>query len=309
MLIIARRLSAVAVEDAEDVGQDVANKAEQRLNSDGDDVLEAVDNEDDAGEDAEANEVVDTGTDLNINLDVNVVGASLGAVRDTVEVALGQTKAAGEVADEGDNTTELSVDVNDVEDVDVEVEVVGVEQLDGILNLLDVQTSQTGNGGLEVSADVGVDINLSKAEQFNLSSDVDGGDKGNSVEAGLAVLVLGVVAADLGGGGSAEGGELDANVDGGVQAQVRLGPAALDDLASALGGLDVEGLARSASARLGPGGVLHVAGALEAIGADVDLGILSDGGLEGLGNGRAGEGQKSSEGNGELHCEVNGGRC
>lgn len=299
----------MAVEDAEDVGQDVTDEAEQRLNSDSDNVLEAVDNEDDAGKDAETDEVVDTGTDLNINLDVNVVGASLGAVRDTVEVALGQTKAAGEVADEGDNTTELSVDVNDVEDVDVQVEVVSVEELDGILNFLDVQTSETGNGGLEVSADVCVDVNLSEAEQVNLSSDVDGGDKGNSVEAGLAVLVLGVVAADFGGRGSAEGSELDANVDGGVQAQVRLGPAALDDLASALGGLDVEGLARSASARLGPGGVLHVAGALEAIGAGVDLGILSDCGLEGLGNGRAGEGQKSSEGNGELHCEVNVGRC
>lgn len=291
------------------MSHEVTDDAKHRVDSNGNNSLDAVDHDNDTRQDAQAHEVVDTSTNLNVDPDINVVVASLCAKGDTVKVALGQAETTSQVTHERNNTRtgNLGGDV-DIENVHVEAELVRVEQLDGVLDLLQVQTRQTGDDGLQVGADVGLDVNLGMGQQADFGIDLGGGHKGNSVKPGLAVLVLGVVAADLGRGSSAEDSKFHADVDGGVDLEVRLGPATLDHVANALVSRREPLLARRTGASLGPGAVAHGLRALEAgAGLDLsfDIGALHDGDGLNSANG-AGHGGQAGEDDRELHrggCE------
>lgn len=271
---------AVAVEGGQEGLDDAANEAEQAVDDVGNDVLGSVDGQHNVGKDAEADEAVDLGTDLSI--DVDVVLASLGTVGDTVEVAPSEAELAGEAVDDLEEAErEVGLDIgrdgSKAEDV-------GVEGNDGVDEALEVETVQTGADVLEVGADVGVEVDLDLGS--NLELNVGRGTEGDGVEAGLAVLVVRVVLDDLGRGGSTEGAELD--IDGSEDADVGLGPGTGQDVTNTDVGNEVEGLAGGTSARLGPGAVAHGLGALVArvllasqvqvdIGVDIDL-CVGDGG-------------------------------
>lgn len=249
-------LFAVAVEGGENGLDETANKAEQTLNDNVDDDLEAVDNQDDIGQNAETNEASDTTTELANN--VNVLRAALGAVGNAVVVALGETKLAGETLDKlQEAKTQAGLDISLD---DSKAKEIGVEGNDGIDNALEVETSQGTANILQVSADVGLEVNLNIGLELELN--IGDGGKDNGEQAGLAVFVLGVVLDDLGGRLGAEGTELD--VGGGIDADVRLGPGTLELLANTGLGLEVKLLARSTGASLGPWAVAHVVRALVA---------------------------------------------
>ncbi len=83
----------MAVESVEDRLENVANDAEQVLNSNRDNHLGSADAQDDAGQDAQADDAGDLGTDLGA--DVNVVGAALFAEGDAVALAAAEAELAG----------------------------------------------------------------------------------------------------------------------------------------------------------------------------------------------------------------------
>lgn len=264
----------MAVKGVNDKLDNIADHAEQVLDSNRDDHLGSVDAQNDTGEDAQADDAGNLGTDLGTN--VNVVGAALLAEGNTVALAGAEAELAGQGGNLGhDADVERGVNVGSDGG---EAKDVSVEEEGGVDGSLDVETAETGDDSLEVGRDVSLDVNLAVAEQLDLSLNLDAGDKGNGVEAGLAVLVLGIVLADLGGRGGAVLGEL--HVDGRKDVNLGLGPGTDNDVADADAGLDVPLLAGRAAARLGPGAVAHGLGALEGLGGDVDGDIDVDARLD-----------------------------
>lgn len=257
----------MAVKGGDDGLDDAADNAEHVLNGDRDNQLGLVEAEDDRGQDAETVEDLEVGTDLGT--DVDKVGAALLAEGDAVALAGAKTELAeGELGlgDEAELEGGKDVVVEDLEAVDL-----GVEEGDGVGDLFNVEAVETGADGLELGRDLALDVNLGAANQVDLGADLGVGDKGDGVEAGLAVLVRGVVAADLGGGDGAELGELD--VDAGVDIDGGLGPGARDGGAGALLTGGVPAQAGLAAAGLGPRAVGHGVGAAEALDRGVDLGL------------------------------------
>lgn len=288
---------AVAVEAAEEGSQDVADNAQKTLNGAGDELANTIDHDDNVGQDAEADEALDGAA--NSANDVDVVAAALGAVGDTVVAAATETDQASNVLDGLEDTAEETA--NATADSKAKTELVGVEEGNSIENALEVETTETGAGVLEVSADAGVDVNLdTDTDGKQILLDGLGGAESDGVEAGLAVSVLGVVLDNLGGGGSAESAELD--LDGGVEVKVRLRPGTLDLGADAAALLVVPLHARLARASLGPGAVGHAGRAVELLGGaglETSLGDGREAGGGGSqGGGRGGESDESSE---ELH--------
>lgn len=282
---------AVAAEDAEEAAEEAANNAQQAVDGDGEDGADLVDDEDDIVDEAEADEAVDVATDGS--LDVDVVLAALGAVRDTVvDLAAAEAEGAGETAQEVDDSVEEATD--NITGADSVAVLVGVEEGNSIKDVLEVETGETTADVLEGEADAGVDVDELAAEERDLGVNLERSEEDNVEEAGLAVGVVGVVLDDLVGRGSAVGAELHLDIDKGRRRG--LGPAAGDDLAGALAGLAIPGLARGARAGTGPGAVGHASRALE-VAAGLEGGVIMDGEVAGS-DGRSGveEGVRGRDG-------------
>lgn len=272
---------AVAVEDAEEAAEEAANDAQQAVDGDGQDGADLVDDEDDIVDKAETDEAVDVATDGS--LDVDVVLAALGAVRDTVvDLAAAKAEGAGEAAHEVDNSVEKATD--NITRADSVAVLVGVEEGNSIKNVLEVETGKTSADVLKSKADAGVDVDELATEERDLGVNLERSEEDDVEEAGLAVGVVGVVLDDLVGRRSAVSAKLHLDIDKGRRR--RLGPAAGDDLAGALAGLSVPGLARGARAGTGPGAVGHASRALE-VAASLEGGVITDGEVAG-GDGRSG---------------------
>lgn len=306
----------MAVEGGQGSLDETADQAEQAVRDVGGDVLGSVDDQDNLGQNAEASEALDVSTDLGT--DVDVVLATLGAVGNAVIVALAEAELAGETLDELKETEgQVGLDVSSGGGKTKEV---GVEGNGSIDDALKVETAQTSADVLQVGADVGIDVDLGFGRDFELN--VGRGAEGNSVEAGLAVLVVGVVLDDLGGRGSTVGAELD--IDSSVCADVWLGPGTRENFTNTDVGIGVELLAGRAGTGLGPGAVAHGLGALVAgvllasnaqvdIGIDIDLGVSNgsnfnfsvdvDIGTETNEAGGRGDSGEASEGSDEMHVD------
>lgn len=258
MLSEKTRLRAVAVEGGQDSLDDAADEAEKAVDNNVDDNLQGADDQDDLGEDAETDKAGDVATDLANNVDV--VGATLGAVTNTVEVALAKSELAGKAVDALEKTErQINIDIGSNNSMTDDI---SVEGNNGINDALEIETRQGTTDVLQVSADVGMDIDVNLGLDGGLELDIGGSAEGDGVEADLAVLVLGVVLDDLGRRLGAESSKLD--VDRGVDLDIRLDPGTDELLANTGLGLEVQLLARSASASLGPGAVGHAVRALVA---------------------------------------------
>ena len=245
----------------------IANSAQEVLNSHRNSGLGRVHAKDDTRKDAQADDATDLGT--NLRADVNVVGAALLGERNAVTPAGAEAKIAsecGNLGEEADVESRVNISGNRSE-----AKLVRVEEQGSVGGLLNVQTVKTGNDSLEISRDVGLDVNLSETEQLDLGLDLGASNKGDGADAGLAVLVRGVVLADLGRGGGAEIGELD--VDRGKNFDLGGGPGTNDEFTNANIGSSVPLLARGAATRLGPGAVAHGVGAFEGSGGGFDAAI------------------------------------
>lgn len=199
-----------------------------------------VDEEDGVLGDAETSKAIDVATDAAA--DVDVVLAALGAVGDTVvDLAVSEAEHAGDALDEVDNGVgETAGDATGTDSVSV---LLGVEEGDGVDGALEVETGETSAGGLEVGADLALDVDGLAGVETDLGVDGERGDEDGVLEAGLAVGVLGVVLDDLVRRSSAVSAELDINTSVDVGAGGGLGVAAGSLLAGALLGSAVPGLA------------------------------------------------------------------
>lgn len=312
------RLVAVAVVGGQDRLDDGADEAQQAVDDMSDNLGSHTDAENNVGQDAEADETANVSTDLAD--DVEVVLAALGALGHTVGLAVSPAELAGPAVDGAEDASKTQAETDaglDVSHEGAEAIGVGVEEDAGVNDALEVETRQTTAHVLEIGADAAADIDLGPAGNLELNR--GRGDKGDGGEAGLAVLVLGVVLADLGGGLGTVCSETDAH--GRVDADVGFGPRALDDVADTDVGIEVELLAGRARAGLGPGAVAHGLGALEAAvllaggtdvdagadvgvdrGSDLDIGLDHDT-TTGIVGGR-GEGGKPGNGGDETHLDV-----
>lgn len=81
----------------DETAEQTADEAEQMVDGNRGDHLGGVENKHDVGQDAEAHEALEVGTDAGV--DVDVVVAALGAVGDAVKVALGEAGGSEDTAD------------------------------------------------------------------------------------------------------------------------------------------------------------------------------------------------------------------
>lgn len=302
--MLLNSLVAAAVESAEDALDDVTDEALEVLNGNVDDAAGGANEQENIGEDTEPNKTVDVATDGA--LDVNVVLAALGAVRDAiVGGALGESEPAGEALDSVEDTADDTA--NDTASRDRQAVGVGVEEGDGIGTRLEVETGKATAGVLQADAAASIDIDGGTGVNLELSLDLKRSQEDDVLDRGLAVGVLRVVLDDLVRGASAEGAEL--SIDGAVDADRRLRPCASLDGTGAAALLGVPRLAGLARAGLGPGAVVHAGGALEG-GALKDAASVAgietrlDGRLwHGSGRGHGGERRQGHDKLGEVHDE------
>lgn len=269
------RLMAVAVECGQDSLNQTADEAEQAIDNVGNDVLGGVEGQDDLGKNAEADKAMNAGA--NLGADFDIVLAALGAVTNTINVALAKTELAGGALESLNALEGIEGDIGfDVSSNGGEAKNVGVEGNDGVDNGLDVETEQGSADVFQIRADVGIDVDFHINVDVELEPDAGRSTEGDRVEAGLAVLVVGVVFDNLGGRRSTEAAELDIDAD--VGADIRLGPGSCQDGADADAGSEVQLLTGRARASLGPAAVAHglgarIAGVRLAGSAQVDVGI------------------------------------
>ncbi|KAG8421279.1 hypothetical protein J3458_003168 [Metarhizium acridum] len=264
------KLFAVAVEGRQNSLDDTADETEKAFNHHVDNHLQAVNNQNDLRENAKANKTGDTTTKFAYN--INIVRAALGAVGNAVKVALAKAELASEVLDDGQKAqaqANLDVGVDNSKAKDV-----CVEGNNGIDDAFEVEARQSTAHILEISTDVGLDVDVHTGNELGL----DSGDsyESHGGEAGLAPFMAGVVFDDLGGRGSAESAKLD--VDRGVHLNIRLGPSASKLVTDTSLNIKVELLTRSARTGLGPRAVAHAVGALITLvgflgGADANIEI------------------------------------
>lgn len=193
----------MAVKGRQNSLDNTTNKTQKTVNHNVDDHLQAVDDEDDLGENANANEASDAAAQLAYNVDI--VGAALGAVGDAVEVALANAELASEVLDDVEKTqaqASLNVGLDNGETKNVRV-----ESNHGINDAFEVETRQSGTHFLKCNTDVGIDVDFHPGGELERDSDVSEEDE--SERASLAPLMLFVVRDDFVGRGSTESAKLD----------------------------------------------------------------------------------------------------
>ena len=275
-------LFAVAVEGREHRREDVSNDAEQAVDGDRHDRTNTIDHLKSTIHYTEADQTAEKATDLaadlasNLAANINEVTAARLAEGNAVTLATAHAnhalRAANRATEAGHETTEeTTADL----DAGAEAELGGVEKRNGIDNALKVKATETGTDTLEAGADASAsrEVNLGASKERQLGAKGSIGHESDGSQTSLAVLVLRVVLADLGGRGSAVSTKLDANVAIDVDRGLR--PGASDFLADALGRTLVVALSRRARARLGPGAVAHLGRTLEVGGASFEAGVVA----------------------------------